>query len=203
MRLLIELYFVFFRIGVMTFGGGYAMISLIQQEVVLKGYCTDAEFADMVALSQMTPGTVALNAATYLGKSTGGVPGALAATLGLVTPALIVTTLVLWLADRITGKYLKRATRGVRAAAAGLILSAVWFFAETSLFNGKPITGTILSRDLSFQWEGFNPVGFVVFLLAFLVAWKAKLASHWIILISLAGGLAGYFIVYLMKIYSP
>lgn len=203
MRLLLELYFVFFRIGVMTFGGGYAMITLIQHEVVLRGYCTNAEFADMVALSQMTPGAVALNAATYLGKSTGGFPGALAATMGLVTPALIVTTTVLWLASRITGKYLKRATRGVRAAAAGLIFSAVWFFAETSLFKGKPISGSILSGDLSFQWPGFNVIGIVIFLLAFFIAWKAKLASHWVILISLSSGLAGYFIGMLLSNYSP
>lgn len=192
MMQLLELFFVFFHIGVMTFGGGYAMISLIQQEVVARGYCTTAEFANMVALSQMTPGAVALNAATYLGKTVAGFPGAIVANLGLVVPAFIITSAVLWLAERISGRYIKRATQGIRAGAVGLIGSAFFFFAETSLLNKKIVSGTLLNGSLQLQWEGFNWIGVVVFVAALFLAWRVRLASHWIILFSLCAGGVGY-----------
>jgi len=188
MKLLLQLYWIFFRIGTVTFGGGYAMISLIHQEVVSRGLCTEAEFADMVALSQITPGTVALNAATFMGKASAGVPGALAATLGIITPSLILTSLILWLSGRIrTGRW-SGALKGVRAAAAGLIFSAVWFFAENSLFKGKMLSGSLLSGDLNWQWSGPDLLGLLVFVFALLAIRKWKRPSYEVILMALCIG---------------
>lgn len=192
--ILLELYWVFLRIGSLTFGGGYAMISLIQEEVVQRGYCSEMEFADMVALSQMTPGPVALNTATYLGKTAAGIPGALAATLGLITPAVVITSLVLWLMGRVKSNRWSGAIKGIRAAAAGLIFAAIWFFAETSLFISKPMTGSILAGNLHFQWGGFQPLGVGIFIYALLAVWKLKIRTHWVIFSSLGLGALGYWV---------
>jgi len=194
MRLLLELFWIFFRIGSVTFGGGYAMISLIQQEVVSRGLCTDMEFADMVALSQMTPGPVALNTATFLGRTSAGIPGALAATLGLITPSLILSSLVLWLAGRIKTRRWSGAIKGIRAASAGLIFAAVWFFAENSLVQQKPVSGSLLQKNLLWQWPVPEPLGILVFLTALMAAGKANRPSYQVILLSLAMGILWFFI---------
>lgn len=168
------------------------MISLIQQEVVTRGLCTEGEFADMVALSQMTPGAIALNTATFLGKTSAGIPGALAATLGLITPSLILTSLIIWLSGRIrTGRW-SGALKGVRAAAAGLIFSAVWFFAENSLFKGKMLSGSLLSGDLNWQWSGPDFLGLLVFAFALLVIRKWKRPGYQVILMALCIGILWY-----------
>lgn len=188
MKLLLQLYWIFFRIGSVTFGGGYAMISLIQQEVVSRGLCTEMEFADMVALSQITPGALALNTATFLGKTSAGIPGALAATLGLITPSLILTSLIIWLSGRLrTGRW-SGAIKGVRAAAAGLIFSAVWFFAENSLFKHKMLTGSLLDGNLNWQWSPPDFLGWLVFILALLAVWKWKRPGYQVILMALSVG---------------
>jgi chromate transporter len=189
----LELFWVFCRIGAVTFGGGYAMISLIQQEVVSRSWCSSSEFADMVALSQMTPGPVALNTATYVGKITAGLPGALIATFGLIFPALCFTTLVLRFLEKV--KHSQAAEpyiRGIRSAAIGLIGAAVLFFAENSLIQGElPLNWRALfQRDswsnLNLLWQGFIIFGFI------LILGKKGLKPHWAILISLVLGVGLY-----------
>ena len=86
-----QLFLSYLKIGFFGFGGGYAMLSLIQNEVVVRhGWMTGAEFADIVAVSQITPGPIAINSATYVGYTSAGVPGAVVASLGLVAPSLMV-----------------------------------------------------------------------------------------------------------------
>ena len=81
----------FFKIGLFSFGGGYAMLPLIQQEIVVNNnWLTLSEFIDVVAISQVTPGPIAINAATFVGYKMAGVLGSMAATLGVVTPSLLV-----------------------------------------------------------------------------------------------------------------
>ena len=85
----VTLFVMFFRIGLFSFGGGLAMLPLIFQSVKDFGMMTASEFSDLVALSQVTPGPIAVNAATYVGFNGAGIPGALAATLGVALPSFI------------------------------------------------------------------------------------------------------------------
>ncbi|MDR1736910.1 MAG: chromate transporter [Oscillospiraceae bacterium] len=91
---LFELFFIFFKLGAFTFGGGYAMVPLINQELVATGLLTQTEALDMIAISQMTPGPLGINAATFAGMRASGIPGAIAATLGAVLPSFIIAVIV-------------------------------------------------------------------------------------------------------------
>ena len=136
---ILTLYLLFCKIGLFTFGGGYAMIPLFQDELVVRhSFISPEEFANMVALAQVTPGPVGLNAATYIGYRQMGIPGALAGTLGVATPSLILVTLaaVSFLAFR-KKRWIQDILYGIRPATLGLIAAAVIFFAESSIFTEK------------------------------------------------------------------
>ena len=144
------LYLLFAKIGLFTFGGGYAMIPLFQDELVTRhAFISPEEFANMVALAQVTPGPVGLNAATYIGYRQMGVPGALAGTLGVATPSLILVTLaaVFFLAFQ-KHKRIQDILYGIRPATLGLIAAAVIFFAESS----------VLTSELRGLWSPSVPV---------------------------------------------
>lgn len=95
MKELIELFLIFARIGGFTFGGGYAMLPIIQEEIVSKkGWATDEEIIDYYAISQSTPGIIAVNTATFIGYKRKGIIGAIIATLGLVFPSLVIITII-------------------------------------------------------------------------------------------------------------
>ncbi len=150
------LYWLFAKISMFTFGGGYAMIPLFQDELVVKGqFLSETEFANLVALAQVTPGPVGLNAATYIGYGQAGIPGAIMATLGLVTPSFIFTLLAaVFIQKAKDNAILKNALAGVRPAVLGLIAAAVIFFANTSLFT-QPIN-VLWTRAAKFGicWQG-------------------------------------------------
>lgn len=95
MRELLEMFIIFFRMGAFTFGGGYAMLPIIQEEIVHKRkWATDEEIIDYYAIGQCTPGIIAINTGTFIGYERRGIPGAIAATLGLVTPSLIFISII-------------------------------------------------------------------------------------------------------------
>ncbi len=149
MSVLLQLYAVFFKIALVTFGGGYAMIPLFQDELVVRHAAltglTAPEFANLVALAQMTPGPIGLNAATYIGYQAGlhhfgtawgGCLGSAVSTFAIMSPSLIVTMLVAMSLRRFAeSRVLKAALGGIRPAVLGLIGAAVVFFADTSLFT--------------------------------------------------------------------
>ncbi|NLD47007.1 MAG: chromate transporter, partial [Clostridiaceae bacterium] len=87
--IILHLFWSFFKIGAFSFGGGNAMIASIQQELEANGWMSASEFGDIIAISQITPGPIAVNAATYVGVKTGGIPGSIAATLGVSIPSYI------------------------------------------------------------------------------------------------------------------
>ena len=98
MMILWELFYSYFKIGIFTFGGGYAALPLIQEEIVQnRGWITIQEFSDLLTISQMTPGPIAINAATFVGAKVAGFPGAILATLGSITPALIIVLILAYL----------------------------------------------------------------------------------------------------------
>lgn len=127
MPLLLDLFLTFAKVGAMTFGGGYAMLPILQREVAeKKGWADEDQLADYYAVGQCTPGVIAVNAATFVGASQGGVPGGIAATLGLVFPSVVI---ILAIASFLSGlahlPAVAHAFNGVRAGVTALILSSV------------------------------------------------------------------------------
>ena len=114
------------KIGLFTFGGGYAMIALLESEFVSKrGYLDKDEFLDLVAIAESTPGPIAINAATYIGYKKSGFTGALFATLGMCTPSFTIIYLIsLFLDEFLSVKLVANAFRGIQVAVIYLILSA-------------------------------------------------------------------------------
>ncbi len=124
--ILLTLYWSFFQIGLFSIGGGYAALPLIQDQVVdIHGWLTMTEFADVVTLSQMTPGPIAINAASFIGIRMGGFPGAVIATLGCVTPSIILSLILAYVYYRYRGlTTLQGIMKGLRPAVVALITSA-------------------------------------------------------------------------------
>lgn len=127
MKILLDLFCTFFRIGAFTFGGGYAMLSLIQREVVEnKKWATDEEVLDYYAVAQCTPGVIAVNTATFVGYKQKGVWGAIFATAGVVLPSLIIICVIAAvLQNFMQYKIVQHIFGGIRVAVAVLIINAV------------------------------------------------------------------------------
>ena len=125
LRKLGELFLCFARVGVMTFGGGYAMLPILQRELVeRRGWATAEELGDYYAVGQCTPGIIAVNSAVYIGMKVAGVPGALAAVAGAFTPPFTVILIIASLFPRLDphNRYLLGAFAGIRACVTGMIL---------------------------------------------------------------------------------
>ena len=122
----LQLIYLFFKIGLFGFGGGYAMISLIQFEIVDHfGWMTMQEFADILAISQVTPGPISINCATYVGFNVAGIMGAVVATLALCLPSVILMFFAIrFLFANIENRYVQSVFSGLRPAIAGLIFTA-------------------------------------------------------------------------------
>lgn len=122
----IQLFWSFFKIGLFGFGGGYAILSLIQNEIYHYGWLTPQEFTDMVALSQMTPGPIGINAATYVGyTSSGTVLGAVVATGAIILPSLIIMLSLCKIYFRLKdNRYVAGVLQGLRYIVIGLIAAA-------------------------------------------------------------------------------
>lgn len=142
MGLLVHLYFTFVQIGALAFGGGYAALPLIQRYVVEQnGWLSMAEFTDLVSLSQMTPGPIAINAATFVGTKVAGVPGAIIATVANVTPQLILMmTLGYFLFGGKKIGFLGKMLNGIRPAIVGLIAIATISMIQSSLWMGSDLS---------------------------------------------------------------
>lgn len=121
-----QLFISFFKIGIFAFGGGYAIITLIQHEIVLNGWITQSEFTDIIAISQMTPGPIGINSATYVGyAASGSVLGAVVATFAITLPSFIIMiTLTRFFMVMQKNKYMQYAMNGLRPMIVGLIASA-------------------------------------------------------------------------------
>jgi len=140
----LELFVTFFLIGAFTFGGGYAMLPLIQQEVLNKGWMAEEQILNFIAVSESTPGPFAINIATYVGSVVGGegvwesVLGAFCATLGVVLPSFIVILIVAQFFMKFkTSKIVSGCMSGLRPAVIGMISSAIVSMAMTAFFyNG-------------------------------------------------------------------
>lgn len=134
----LQLFWTFFKIGLFSFGGGYAMIPLIQKEIEANGWIASTEFADIVAISQMTPGPIAVNAATYIGVKTAGITGSIFATLGVSLPSFILIVIIARFFSKFKHNLIVDSVlKGIRPVTIGLISSAVVFFASMSIFTSN------------------------------------------------------------------
>ena len=122
----LELFLTFFQIGLFTFGGGYAMLPLIQEEVAAKGWLTMDQIVNFVAVSESTPGPFAINMSTYVGIEVGGVFGAVCATLGVVLPSFIVILIVARIYEAFRkNRIVAGCMQGLKPAVVGLIGASV------------------------------------------------------------------------------
>lgn len=163
MKTLFQLFIIFARIGGFTFGGGYAMLPMLQKELVdNKGWTTNEELIDYYAIGQCTPGVIAVNVATFVGYKTKGVLGGIFATLGMVTPSLIIVGIIAaFLHGFQDYEVVQWAFSGIRAAVVALILSAMWKIAKKSLVDIFAVIIFLAVTVLSF-FTDISPVVFVL-----------------------------------------
>lgn len=168
-----KLFITFLKIGAFSFGGGYAMLPMINQEVVTNNvWVTAREFIDIVAISQITPGPIAINAATYIGYKTAGMNGSLLATLGTITPSIIIMIIICKFFFKFNkSNKLSAALMGLRPAVVGLIASAA----------------VMLISDAFTDYKSF-----IIFIGAFIISLKFKIDP---IVLTIVSGIIG-FIVY-------
>ena len=164
---MISLFLIFMKIGLFTFGGGYAMIPLIQRETVNnKKWISDKDILDIVAIAESTPGPIAINAATFIGYRVGGFLGAMAATVGVVLPSFTIIAAISYvLAAFQNVVWIQYAFNGIRAGVLALIVKALW-----SMYKQSPKgVFSYLIMFGAFAVTAFLPVN-VVFVILFCAA---------------------------------
>ena len=162
MNELLDLYITFVRIGCVNFGGGYAMLPLLERELVDKRHWTTMDdLRDYFSIGQCTPGIIAVNTATFLGKKQAGLPGAVMATLGVVSPSLVIISLIAALLKNFADlEPVQHALAGVRAAVTALIFASVWKMAKSSLKDPLSIAMAVIAFILVALF-GTSPVAIV------------------------------------------
>lgn len=146
---LLELFLTFLKIGAVSFGGGYAMIPLVTDEVIVHGWLTAEEILNFIAVSESTPGPIAINMATFVGASQGGILGAMLATLGVVLPSFVI---ILIIASVIKGllKFagVKAFLNGLRPVAVGLIVGTA-----ITMFLSVILSLNTVYEQVAFDWK--------------------------------------------------
>ena len=161
----LELFLTFLQIGAVSFGGGYGMISLIREKVLTHGWLTEKQLLDMIAVSESTPGPIAVNMATFIGSAQGGILGSFLATLGVVLPSFIVILIIASLIRNFL-KYqgVQAFLSGIRPCVIGLILATA-FTMLIGVFFGFKNTGDSLAVDIK---------GIIIFVIIVLFAFIFK-----------------------------
>ncbi len=189
MNVLLLLFLTFLKIGAVSFGGGYGMIPLITEECVKNNWLTEEEVINFIAVSESTPGPIAINMATFIGSSQGGFWGAVLATIGVVTPAFCIILLIATIVRNLL-KYrsVQAALGGVRPAVIGLIVATAITLFLSVVFNLKTV-----KSEFSFDWRAL-----VIFAVTVVIHCvykhfkKKKISPILLILISAAMGMALY-----------
>lgn len=180
----LELFLNFLKIGVVSFGGGYGMIPLIQETVVTKGWLSQEQILNFIAVSESTPGPIAINMATFIGSSQGGILGSFIATLGIVLPSFVIILIIASLAKNLM-KFagVKATLNGIRPTIVGMIFATFVTMFISTVFGIKTIESVF-----SFDWKGL-----VIFTVVVIIAVAYKLIRKKplspIILIIFSGGL--------------
>ncbi len=163
MKELFSLFLTFAKVGVMTFGGGYAMLPILQREVSdKKGWATDEELMDYFAIGQCTPGVIAVNTATFIGQKRKGIIGGIAATLGVVFPSLVIISLLAGVIEAFSHlEIVQHAFGGVRICVCVLIINAVVKLFKKAVIDIK----TLIIFLIVMLGSTFTPISPVIFVL--------------------------------------
>lgn len=145
----LQMFWSFFQIGLLSFGGGYAALPLIKHQVIeIHNWLNLREFADLLTISQMTPGPIALNAATFVGTKVAGLPGAIIATVGCITPSCMIILILAYLYYKYKNlSTIQGALKGLRPAVVSLIASAGISILSLAIFKSEKITINNISID--------------------------------------------------------
>ena len=182
----LELFYVFFCIGAFTIGGGYAMLPLMQEQVLARAWATEEELIHFIAVSESTPGPFAVNMATYVGAQMGGVFGSVCATLGVVLPSFLIILIVAKCYDKFrSSRIVKGCMSGLKPAVVGLIGNAVVNVFMTVFFSG------------GFTTAAFVDISFYVYLALAAAMWGLAVKKVHPILIICISAVAGIVIGYL------
>lgn len=179
-----KLFGIFFEIGAVSFGGGYGMISLVREKALVNGWLTEEEFLDLIAVSESTPGPLAVNMATFVGAKQAGILGALAATLGVILPSFLVILLIAaCMQNLLRYRGVEAFLCGVRPCIVAMILATALTMALRNLIG----MGTVWSKP-SVNLPG---VLILAFLLVFSWLWKKcrRKAPPPVLLIVISAGL--------------
>ncbi|VYU02280.1 chromate transporter [Clostridium tertium] len=184
MNILFDLFLIFLKIGSFSIGGGYAIVPLIQKEIVdTQGWLTLQEFTDILTISQMTPGPLAINASTFVGIRLGGTPGAIVASFAcVITGVLVSITLFRFFRKNNDVDEISNVLKGLRSTSIGLIIAAAGTIILIS-FTGQ--------SNINFDFESINLLAVGIFSISMFLLRKFKLNTLNIILIS---GLIGLFL---------
>ena len=187
--ILLSLFVAFLQIGAFSFGGGYAAMPFIQDQVIARhGWMTITTFSDLVALAEMTPGPIAVNAATFVGNQVAGIPGAIVATLGVILPSCLFVTGLAWIYKRYRNlRLMKGILPHLRAVIVAIILTA-----GLSILLPVISKAGMSSTGSSIRWDAL-----LLFLAAFVLV-RLKKGSP--ILIMLGCGMVELFYQYLMNL---
>jgi len=180
MIILIELFLSFLKIGTFTFGGGYAMASLLRDTAVAHGWLTESGFADILAISNVTPGPIAVNMATFVGYNQAGIAGAFAATLGVALPSFTFVMLVMRILTKFKqSKHVENIFNGLRPAVVGLIAATGITFALEEFFPNAINIDAVELRSAA------------IFVVAFVAIYKFKINP---VVIIISAAVVGIFI---------
>ncbi len=180
----LKLFIIFFKVGLIGFGGGYAILALIFQDIQTFNVVSAEDFGNLVGMSQVTPGPIAINAATYVGFKAAGFGGACLATFAVSLPSFILCMSVLMVLDKFqNNKYVVSVLAGIRPATVGLMASAFLFMAQTAIIPGYE-EGASLITNL----EKSDFIALAIFIVAFGTILLRKFGS---ITIILGGGVVG------------
>lgn len=163
MKELLTLFFTFAKVGVMTFGGGYAMLPILQREVCeKKSWATEEELMDYFAIGQCTPGVIAVNTATFIGQKHKGILGGIFATLGVVFPSLVIISLLAGVIEAFSHlAWVQHAFGGIRICVCVLIINAVVKLFKKAVFDVKTLI-IFLIVVLGSTFTEISPVFFVL-----------------------------------------
>ncbi|MEI0510701.1 chromate transporter [Brachyspira intermedia] len=188
-----RLFYVFAKLGLFTYGGGYAIIALLLGILKEYNWVTSSEFSNLVAISQITPGPIAINAATFVGYKVAGVLGSAVATFGIFIPAFIITMIVSKFFYAVkNNEQFNNIMNALRVCAVALIASAVVTFTKDAFF--VELTETSILRNIDFIQKIFkyiSPIGIFIFALSIFLKIK-KVPILAIILISAVLGIILY-----------
>ncbi len=184
----LELFLTFLKIGALTFGGGYAMLPLIQSEVLAHGWMEQQAIVDFIAVSESTPGPFAVNMATYIGSEMGGVLGSVCATAGVVLPSFVIILIVAKCFEKFKqSKIVKGCMSGLKPAVVGLISSAILTVAATVFVPAG------LSVEMFNKTEVY--LSAALFVVALVLALKKVHPILIICIAAVVGIISGYFIL--------